>query len=231
MDAAPPPQNPPAVVIDESVFSLAALATPATWHVAAPIKFTTLDGRSAWLAGARLGLLKRERHVLSFAGFSRLGGAPPVGGASYRRLDFRYLGLVLGWEGDGLGLFQSYGHALVGAGEARVQRRPASGGASASSKPLLILEPELGLTWKIVRAVRGTLGLSWRGAWGNTLEEFSRRDFDGWAATVGLTIGTYPSMLPPGGVPTPRPEDSDRSPEALGQPGTRPESSGQPGTQ
>ena len=188
MDAAPPSSPPVPAVIDETVVSLARAPGHATWQVAAPFKFTSFDGRSAWLAGARLGLLKRERHVLSLAAFKTMGGANARAGSPFRRIDFRYLGVVLGWESDGLALFQSYGHTLVGVGQ---------GEAGLRTKPLLVLEPELGIAWKVTRYVRGLVGVSWRGVWGNTLDTVPRRAFDGWAVTLGLALATYPTLVPP----------------------------------
>ena len=186
--AAPAPQ---ALVIDESLATLAASSSPATWQIAAPFKFTTLDGRSALLMGARVGLLRRERHVLSFAAFTRVDAgstARPDSDGSKRRLDVRYGGLLLGWESDGLGLFQSYGHLLAGGGQARIAQR--------NTRPLLVLEPELGFTWKLTRQARGLVGLSWRGVWGDLAGRVGQRALDGWGANVGLAVGLYPDPLP-----------------------------------
>lgn len=194
-----PPPRPATVIeqsLDESVASLLTARTPTTWQVLFPFKFSSLDGHSAWLAGARLGLLKKERHVLSFAYFQKMGGASPKAAGGYNRLDFRYAGLVLGWEANGLALFQSYAHTLVGAGQGSLTMRPGQGERRQKTKPLLVLEPELGFVWKVTQHVRGSVGLSWRGAWGNTLDPLPRNAFDGFAAALGLAVGTYPSLLP-----------------------------------
>ncbi|MCA2960385.1 MAG: hypothetical protein IOD12_09035 [Silvanigrellales bacterium] len=212
MDTTPPPATapfevassqeamaataPPLKELDESVSSLFQYEAHGTWQVALPFKFSALDGRSAWLAGGRLGLLKKERHVLSFAYFQKGGGAAPKPNSFYERLDFRYGGLVLGWEANGLALFQSYAHTLVGVGSGSLKEREESGGRRRRTKPLVVLEPELGFFWKVTHHVRGSVGVSWRGAWGNSLDPLPRHAFDGWAATLGAAIGTYPTLLP-----------------------------------
>jgi hypothetical protein len=132
--------------------------------------------------------------VLSLAGFSTRGGVKPRAGATYGRLDFRYLGVLLGWEAEGLALFQSYGHVLVGAGQGKAKER---------TGPLLVLEPELGFTWKMTQHLRGLVGVSWRGVWGNTLDTLGRRGLDGWAATVGLALGSYGTLAPPAETASP----------------------------
>jgi|GEM_PF-4307492 len=186
-------------IVDESALTLAMRGGSSTWQLAAPLKFTRLAGHSAILAGGRLGLLRRDKHVVSVQALRRVDRT-----RGPRALDFQSAGVLLGWETNGLALLQNYGHLLVGAGRARYAQR--------NTSPLFVLEPELGITWKLARSVRIPVGISWRGVWGNTSRAgLEPRALDGWSASVGLIVGTYPSLEPSPPKPTKQGNVPDRT--------------------